>query len=62
MKITFLKDFNFTFNISFNSSNISKHADNSFNTILTFYNIKNFIQTAINNTTSVIIRINVIIA
>ena len=42
MKITFLKDFNSVSDISFNTSNISKHADNSFNAVFTSYNTESF--------------------
>ena len=39
--MTFLEDFNFKFNISFSTSNMSKHTDNSFNILLTLFNTEN---------------------
>ena len=48
--------------ISSDFSNISKHADSSFNTLLTSYSIKSFNQTAINNTVIITTEVNVTIA
>ena len=58
--MTFLEDFNSASNISSDFSNISKYINNSFNTLLTSYSIKNFSQTVINNAAAVIIRIDII--
>ena len=57
--MTSLKDFNSVSDVSSNSSNISKHADNSLNALFTSYSTESSNQTVINDTAAVITEVNV---